>query len=385
MGGKRRTLTEVVKTFSDRGLIVIQPTNYKNTKTKIDCYDKFGYLYCIPLMNLEMIKQFAKFEKANPHTISNIKLWLKINAPDYELLSDKYEGNEGKLLFKLKSRPDLKPYETTWHNFFAGKRHPQLAKETLGNNRRHSPETVREIIETILKEEYRSNWSLNEGEEYLYKTQDTHLNFTHNEGYIAKSSLSLLREAATKKNRIKSLEMFNKNFPKESMFNLMLWTEKNTPYKVKKDQMYTKFKDRYLFICEKHGEFEKAFHSMYSYGTQCFECYCESISGKGNPMYNNNLTKEERNNKRETEEYTTWRKKVLKRDKYICQCCGDSTGGNLIAHHLDGYHWAKEKRTDLNNGVALCIECHAGFHATYGYRHNTATQFEEYKKRSSVG
>lgn len=385
MGGKRRTLEEVKDIYRSKGLTIIKPTDYKTTRTKLDCYDNLGYKYNLPLMNIKMIKQFSKFEKTNPHTIDNIKLWLKLNAPEYELISDKYEGNENKLIFKLKSRPDLEPYEASWHSFSRGCRHPQIAKEAYGDNRRHTPETVREIIDTILKEEYNNNWTLNEGEECVYKTQDCHLKFTHNEGYISKSSLSLLKEAMLKKGRIASLEIFNVNFPEESMHNLKLWVEKNTPYRVKSGQIYTKFKDKYVFICVKHGEFEKAFHSMYSYGTQCFGCYCESVSGKGNPMYNHDLTEEERNNKRETEEYLNWRKDVLKRDQYTCQKCGDSTSGNIIAHHLDGFHWAKEKRTDVANGVALCTKCHSEFHSIYGYRHNTIQQFEEYKKRSSVG
>ncbi|WNM55253.1 hypothetical protein CoNPh26_CDS0166 [Staphylococcus phage S-CoN_Ph26] len=56
--------------------------------------------------------------------------------------------------------------------------------------------------------------------------------------------------------------------------------------------------------------------------------------------------------------------------------------GYLHAHHLDGYHWCKDKRYDLNNGVTLCKDHHFNFHKQYGYKNNTKEQFEEYLKHA---
>lgn len=59
-------------------------------------------------------------------------------------------------------------------------------------------------------------------------------------------------------------------------------------------------------------------------------------------------------------EYKEWRNAVFKRDGYKCQECGG--GRNIQAHHIKS--WAKhpESRFDVDNGVTLCIDCHANQH-----------------------
>jgi len=100
--------------------------------------------------------------------------------------------------------------------------------------------------------------------------------------------------------------------------------------------------------------------------------------GKKNPNYNIEITDEERENGRLIEGYGVWRRQVYERDNFTCQCCGDNKGGNLTAHHLDGYSWCKEKRTDIDNGITLCKTCHIQFHKIYGNFNNTKQQFIEY-------
>ncbi|HFJ9293586.1 TPA: HNH endonuclease [Bacillus cereus] len=107
------------------------------------------------------------------------------------------------------------------------------------------------------------------------------------------------------------------------------------------------------------------------YGVQRF--------GEENPNYNPNKTNEDRESGRLIEGYGVWRRKVYERDNFICQCCGYSKGGTLVAHHLDGYSWCVEKRIDLDNGVTLCDNCHNKFHLIYGLRNNTRQQFITFK------
>lgn len=76
-------------------------------------------------------------------------------------------------------------------------------------------------------------------------------------------------------------------------------------------------------------------------------------------------------------EYTDFVKQVLARDNYTCQCCGQEHG-ELNVHHLNGYRWFKEGRTDPNNGITLCENCHMNFHYEYGKKKNTKEQFEEW-------
>ena len=107
--------------------------------------------------------------------------------------------------------------------------------------------------------------------------------------------------------------------------------------------------------------------------------------GKDNPNYNPNKTDEEREQGRNIKGYTDFIKNVLKRDNYTCQCCGiNGNGYNLRVHHLDGYNWCKEKRTDIDNGVTLCEDCHKEFHNIYGKGNNTKEQFDEFIKNKEL-
>lgn len=104
----------------------------------------------------------------------------------------------------------------------------------------------------------------------------------------------------------------------------------------------------------------------------------ENWQGENSTRYNANITDEERKNKRQYQLYYDFIKEVYERDNYTCQCCNDDSGGNLNAHHLNGYNWDKEHRTDINNGITLCEECHREFHKIYGYGNNTIKQFKEF-------
>lgn len=64
---------------------------------------------------------------------------------------------------------------------------------------------------------------------------------------------------------------------------------------------------------------------------------------------------------RNTPEYADWREKVFESDNYTCQVCGQC-GGELTAHHIKSFKNHPELRTDVNNGVTLCLECHKEQH-----------------------
>lgn len=79
-----------------------------------------------------------------------------------------------------------------------------------------------------------------------------------------------------------------------------------------------------------------------------------------------------------------WWKKIFERDNYSCQKCGDSTGGNLQAHHIKRLSIIIEEIVNniyeidfnnlieivskdenilsLNNGITLCYKCHKNLH-----------------------
>lgn len=150
------------------------------------------------------------------------------------------------------------------------------------------------------------------------------------------------------------------------------------------DDDYTGNDKKLAFVCNKHpSEIQYSTYSTLIRSTHnCQECYIESVSGENSRLYNPNLTNEDRellHLLRKDKDASDWRKQIYERDNYTCQICGDSSGGNLNAHHLNGWSYFPEQRYDINNGICLCKECHVyGFHKTYGYNHNTIHQFMNY-------
>lgn len=102
------------------------------------------------------------------------------------------------------------------------------------------------------------------------------------------------------------------------------------------------------------------------------------ISGKNHFKYNPTLSKKDRISRRCLTQYTDWSKYILKNGKYTCTICKDSKGGNLEAHHLEGYHWCKQLRFEISNGICLCNKCHKLFHKKFGNVFNTTEQFVEF-------
>lgn len=112
-------------------------------------------------------------------------------------------------------------------------------------------------------------------------------------------------------------------------------------------------------------------------------CYCNRCSktvfcgGENNYCWNPNKTDEERENGRAYRKYIDFIKKVLARDEYTCYCCGQKHG-QIEVHHLNGYNWFVEGRTDESNAITLCHSCHCNFHSVYGCGNNTKDQFEKW-------
>lgn len=133
--------------------------------------------------------------------------------------------------------------------------------------------------------------------------------------------------------------------------------------------------------CDKEYEMKYVTYKTHNYDGQiyCRKCANKVFhSGQNNANWKSEKTQEERENGRNYPEYIEFIKKVLSRDDYTCQCCGKNSNGDIKVHHLDGYNWCKEKRTDVTNGVSLCENCHSNFHLKYGRGNNTKDQFEEW-------
>lgn len=74
--------------------------------------------------------------------------------------------------------------------------------------------------------------------------------------------------------------------------------------------------------------------------------------------------------------YDDWRKAVLKRDNYTCQICGIS-GVKMQADHIKMFAIYPELRFDIDNGRALCKNCHKKTD-TYGSKaHKEVKEYNE--------
>ena len=57
-----------------------------------------------------------------------------------------------------------------------------------------------------------------------------------------------------------------------------------------------------------------------------------------------------------------WALHIKKRDNFTCQICGETTKEMLEAHHIKHRHLFPELQFDCNNGITLCLSCHAKEH-----------------------
>lgn len=94
---------------------------------------------------------------------------------------------------------------------------------------------------------------------------------------------------------------------------------------------------------------------------ECLSKYKEqNLLGSKNPNWKGGV-KSINQIGRYTKKYYQWVNKVMERDNYTCQHCGQY-GGKLNSHHI--LSWAKypDKRLEISNGLTLCVDCHRKEH-----------------------
>lgn len=147
-------------------------------------------------------------------------------------------------------------------------------------------------------------------------------------------------------------------------------------------------KQRWWCLCDCQCNLEKpqlksiAREHLVSHSVVSCGCYIhEMCTGENNWNWKGG-TSSESDKLRQTIEYRQWQKAVLKRDNYTCQCCGKRYK-DLVTHHIFPFSDYKDLRTNLNNGICLCKNCHdshikGSFHNIYWTVHNTPDQLREY-------
>lgn len=116
----------------------------------------------------------------------------------------------------------------------------------------------------------------------------------------------------------------------------------------------------------------------------CPHCHKESKFGETNPNYKDGKSAN-RKAERNTPENYKWRNAVAK-DKTNCDCCDTpfSEEVGLERHHLNSWLGFPNERYDVNNGVAICEDCHWEFHTQYGNGFNTKEQYHQFKQLKQI-
>lgn len=151
-------------------------------------------------------------------------------------------------------------------------------------------------------------------------------------------------------------------------------------------EAYKNNRQKLGYICPNHRDLGVQYieYDRFSMGQRCRYCYLDSNIGENHHSWKFDKTQEERETERKYLDYIVWRKNIFIHDNYTCQIC-KQYGCQLCAHHLNGYHWCHEGRTDINNGITLCDKCHSVFHKIFGKKNNTKEQFEEFTERYKSG
>jgi hypothetical protein len=96
------------------------------------------------------------------------------------------------------------------------------------------------------------------------------------------------------------------------------------------------------------------------YATHCHAC-SPHFHGENNPNWKGGVTSEDKK-LRTSDKTKRWRKEIFEKNNYTCQLCGARSGNGkhieLQAHHILPWREFKRLRHDLENGVALCVNCH---------------------------
>lgn len=119
MNNVKFTYEYVKKYIEEKGYVLLSDTYIKNS-VKLKIQDKDGYLYFLSFKVLKLERSYNKFDKNNPFTIQNIKLWCKLNNKPFELISDTYKNSHGKLQFKCLKEDCNEIFEKSWNSIIGG-------------------------------------------------------------------------------------------------------------------------------------------------------------------------------------------------------------------------------------------------------------------------
>lgn len=102
------------------------------------------------------------------------------------------------------------------------------------------------------------------------------------------------------------------------------------------------------------------------------------LTGEKHPNWKGGISSE-RSRLASTNLYGEWREKVLVRDDFTCQKCGNKN--EINTHHIIPYKLNKEIALNPDNGITLCNSCHRKYHSIYGHNNSNIETLNEYFKK----
>lgn len=112
---KKYTIEEIKSYLSEIEFKLLDD-DYQNSKTNMNVEDKIGYRYFTTLVNLKSKDKPLIFYIKNPHTIYNLKLWLKINNKLFSLISSEFNGTAKHLKWKCNVSNCNEIFDASWSN-----------------------------------------------------------------------------------------------------------------------------------------------------------------------------------------------------------------------------------------------------------------------------
>ena len=86
----------------------------------------------------------------------------------------------------------------------------------------------------------------------------------------------------------------------------------------------------------------------------CRKCFGKFFNKENHPMWDKNITPQERilaKNRFYNPKHREWRLKIFARDNYTCQITGKT--GKICAHHIESWHSNKKARYKISNGITI--------------------------------
>lgn len=124
-------IENVKQEFINRDLISLFD-EYKNNSEKLLAQTKEGYLLIVSLNNLKQGQTPNIFDKSNPYTIQNIKLWCKLNNKPFELLSKEYINAKEKLKWQCLKSDCQEIFKMCWDKVKQERNCPYCSGKQVG-------------------------------------------------------------------------------------------------------------------------------------------------------------------------------------------------------------------------------------------------------------